>query len=143
MNSPTPCARPSDTELVTWQQLETALARFADTELARITHRISDPDVHHAAAAYLTRASKRLLGMAFLHATHTLNTEGNPHDLIAGAATLEIRHGAIAGAAGTTTRGYRHATRRDEGCPPTWRTPLLSAPTRRGSPEKLPQFIGV
>lgn len=89
---------PSDDTLISWQQqLEQELARFADTELRHATERISEPDVHDAAAAYLTRPSKRLLGMAFLHATHTLGHDTDFHrdDLIAVAAALEIRHGAI------------------------------------------------
>ncbi|WP_351230109.1 polyprenyl synthetase family protein [Streptomyces sp. NPDC002133] len=89
---------PSNEQLIRWQQhLEEALARFADNDLRHATARISNPDVHDAAAAYLLRPSKRLLGMAFLHAAHTLNadTDAHPDDLTAVAAALEIRHGAI------------------------------------------------
>nr|WSZ96835.1 polyprenyl synthetase family protein [Streptomyces sp. NBC_00857] len=86
---------PSDQTLIDWQRrLEEALLRFADSELS--TARISEPDVHEATAAYITRPSKRLLGMAFLHAAHTLDVNDlDPDDLIAVATALEIRHGAI------------------------------------------------
>ncbi|MDN3059386.1 polyprenyl synthetase family protein [Streptomyces sp. SRF1] len=89
---------PSDEDLIRWQQqLEQSLARFADTDLRQATARISHPAVHDAAAAYLIRPSKRLLGMAFLHAAHTLSADADaaPEDLTAIATALEIRHGAI------------------------------------------------
>ncbi|TLQ38953.1 polyprenyl synthetase family protein [Streptomyces marianii] len=89
---------PTDEQLIYWQQqLEEALARFADTDLRQATARASTPQVHDAAAAYLIRPSKRLLGMAFLHAAHTLSadTDIHPDDLTTIAAALEIRHGAI------------------------------------------------
>ncbi|MEU8828841.1 polyprenyl synthetase family protein [Streptomyces sp. NPDC048636] len=89
--------QPSHDDLIHWQQrLEIALARFADTDLRATTARISEPAVHTAAAAYLTRPSKRLLGMAFLHAAHTLGHQDTSlEDRIDIAAALEIRHGAI------------------------------------------------
>ena len=91
-----PLQLPTDTQLITWQQqLEAELASFADTQLRGATARISDPQVHDAAAAYLVRPSKRLLGMAFLHAAHTLDVDAHQQDLVAVAAALEIRHGAI------------------------------------------------
>ncbi|MFG2630246.1 hypothetical protein [Streptomyces sp. NPDC048473] len=63
---------PTDDTLIRWQQdLETTLTAFADRELRQATARISDPAVHDAAAACLVRPSKRLPGMAFLHAAHT------------------------------------------------------------------------
>ncbi|WP_162793770.1 polyprenyl synthetase family protein [Streptomyces paludis] len=86
---------PSHGTLISWQQeLEAKLIRIAsDTQF---TARISEPLVHKAAVAYLTRPSKRLLGMAFLHAAHMLGVDGYRfHDLIAVSAALEIRHGAI------------------------------------------------
>ncbi|MFE2032579.1 polyprenyl synthetase family protein [Streptomyces scopuliridis] len=87
--------KPSDETLISWQrQLEETLIRLSDAEQS--TARISEPDVHDAAAAYLIRPSKRLLGMAFLHAAHVLGTNDfHRDDLIAVAAALEIRHGAI------------------------------------------------
>lgn len=107
---------PSNEQLIRWQQhLEDALARFADTDLRQATARASASEVHDAAAAYLVRPSKRLLGMAFLHAAHTLaaDTDVHPDDLTAIAAALEIRHGAILLhddiVDGDTTRGG-HAT---------------------------------
>ncbi|MGW4237586.1 polyprenyl synthetase family protein [Streptomyces sp. NPDC004749] len=86
---------PSHGTLISWQQeLEAKLTRLASD--TRFTARISEPLVHEAAVAYLTRPSKRLLGMAFLHAAHMLGCdEYRFHDLIAVSAALEIRHGAI------------------------------------------------
>ncbi|MER8160197.1 polyprenyl synthetase family protein [Streptomyces sp. NPDC094472] len=89
---------PTDQDLIRWQQqLEQFLAHFADTDLRRATTRISDPAAHEAAAMYVTRPSKRLLGMAFLHTAHALHHQDDIHDddLTAIAAALEIRHGAI------------------------------------------------
>jgi geranylgeranyl pyrophosphate synthase len=87
---------PTDTDLVQWQlHLESVLAHFADTDLRQATARISDPAVHAAAAVYITRPSKRLLGMAFLHAAHALGQSAHDDDLVAVAAALEVRHGAI------------------------------------------------
>nr|WSZ97725.1 polyprenyl synthetase family protein [Streptomyces sp. NBC_00857] len=86
---------PSHGTLISWQQeLEAKLTRLASD--TRFTARISEPLVHEAAVAYLTRPSKRLHGMAFLHAAHMLGCDTYRfHDLIAVAAALEIRHGAI------------------------------------------------
>ncbi|MFE4540286.1 polyprenyl synthetase family protein [Streptomyces scopuliridis] len=86
---------PSHGTLISWQQvLEAKLLRLAaDTQF---TARISEPHVHQAAVAYVTRPSKRLLGMAFLHAAHMLSADQYRfRDLVAVAAALEIRHGAI------------------------------------------------
>jgi len=87
---------PTDTDLVQWQlHLESVLAHLADTDLRQATARISDPAVHDAAAVYITRPSKRLLGMAFLHAAHTLGAAAHDDDLVAVATALEVRHGGI------------------------------------------------
>lgn len=89
---------PTDQDLIRWQQqLEQFLTHFADTDLRQATARISDPAVHDAAAVYVTRPSKRLLGMAFLHAVHVIDHQDDirDDDLTAIAAALEIRHGAI------------------------------------------------
>ncbi|MBY8889298.1 polyprenyl synthetase family protein [Streptomyces sp. PTM05] len=86
----------SHEELIHLQsKLEDRLAEFADTELRHVTTRISADEGHAAAARYLTRPSKRLLGMAFLHTARTLNAPGSETDHIAIATALEIRHGAI------------------------------------------------
>ncbi|MER6145940.1 polyprenyl synthetase family protein [Streptomyces sparsogenes] len=89
---------PTDEDLIRWQQqLELSLAIWADTHLRQATDRIGDPAVHDAAAVYVTRPSKRLLGMAFLYTAHVLDHQDDIRDgdLIAIAAALEIRHGAI------------------------------------------------
>ncbi|WP_405968997.1 polyprenyl synthetase family protein [Streptomyces sp. NBC_00988] len=87
---------PTDSDLVQWQlDLESVLTHLADTDLRQATARISDPAVHDAAAVYITRPSKRLLGMAFLHAAHTLGVTVHDGDLVAVAAALEVRHGGI------------------------------------------------
>ncbi|MFI0769242.1 polyprenyl synthetase family protein [Streptomyces sp. NPDC021218] len=89
---------PTDEDLIRWQQqLERFLAHFTDTDLRQATDRISDPAVHDAAAVYVTRPSKRLLGMAFLYMAHVLDHPDDVHHdhLTAIAAALEIRHGAI------------------------------------------------
>ncbi|MGS2588558.1 hypothetical protein [Streptomyces hebeiensis] len=82
---------PSHGTLISWQQeLEAKLTRLASD--TRFTARISEPLVHEAAVAYLTRPSKRLLGMAFLHAAHMLGCdEYRFHDLIAVSAALPLR----------------------------------------------------
>ncbi|MEE1805809.1 polyprenyl synthetase family protein [Streptomyces sp. BE133] len=89
---------PTDDILIRRQQdLETTLAAFADGELRQATARLSDPSMHDASAVYLIRPSKRLLGMAFLHAARAFHagTRLQPADLNSVAAALEIRHGAI------------------------------------------------
>ncbi|MBI0293232.1 polyprenyl synthetase family protein [Streptomyces sp. PRKS01-29] len=89
---------PTAQDLIRWQQqLEQFLAHFADTDLRQATARISDPAVRDAAAVYVTRPSKRLLGMAFLYAANVLDHQDGirDDDLTAIAAALEIRHGAI------------------------------------------------
>lgn len=89
-------SEPSHDALVHWQRLlEYRLARFAETELRNVTARVGVPGVHDAAATYLTRPSKRLMGMAFLHAASGLGVSAEEHDLIEVAAALEIRHGAV------------------------------------------------
>ncbi|MFF2412671.1 hypothetical protein [Streptomyces sp. NPDC058092] len=66
---------PTDDTLVRRQQdLETTFAAFADHELHQATARISEPAVHDAAGAFLTRPSKCLPDMAFLHAARTTST---------------------------------------------------------------------
>jgi geranylgeranyl diphosphate synthase type I len=79
------------------QQLETNLASFTDHELRTATARISDPQVHQAAGLYVTRPSRRLPGMAFLHAAYAFDqaADHEPDDLMKVAAALEIRHAAV------------------------------------------------
>lgn len=89
---------PDETQLVDWQTaLERRLADFAATDLADLFGKVSEPAVHKAAAVYVTRPSKRLLGMAFLVQQHTLPGPNPPglDDLLSVAAALEVRHAAI------------------------------------------------
>ncbi|WP_328913138.1 MULTISPECIES: polyprenyl synthetase family protein [unclassified Streptomyces] len=90
--------RLDDDTLVDLQQLvETCLADFVDRDLAEATARISIPRVREAAGVYVTRPSRRLLGMAFLYAALALDRSGDYDlgDLVRVAAALEIRHGAV------------------------------------------------
>ncbi len=78
--------------------LETSLTRFADTKLHEAVTDVTEPAVHEAARAYLTRPSKRLLGMTFLVAYYELSgpsAEHEPRHLLAVATALEIRHAGI------------------------------------------------
>jgi geranylgeranyl diphosphate synthase type I len=90
--------RPDDDTLVNQQtQLEARLRQFAETELREATRHARVPRLHQAASGYVTRPSRRLLGMAFLHAAGALGLPGRyrPDDLVAVATALEVRHAAI------------------------------------------------
>jgi geranylgeranyl diphosphate synthase, type I len=84
--------------IVGWQfGLEDRLARFAADDLVDLFAPVSDSRIREAAAAYLTRPSRRLLGLGFLVQYHALSPAAPvpSADLTDIAAALEIRHAAI------------------------------------------------
>ncbi len=81
-----------------WQRrLEDRLGQFAARDLAGLFAPAEDPRIRRAAAVYVTRPSRRLLGLGFLAQYHALAPEAPvpDADLTAVAAALEIRHAAI------------------------------------------------
>jgi len=70
---------------------------FAETDLRAALIDVTEPTVYNTAKSYLTRVSKRLLGMAFLLAYRALapHSKHRPGDLLAVATALEVRHAAI------------------------------------------------
>lgn len=88
-----------DPDLITgWQRrLEDRLGQFAARDLAGLFAPAADPRIRQAAAVYVTRPSRHLLGLGFRAQYHLLAPAGAmpDADLTAIAAALEIRHAAI------------------------------------------------